>query len=259
MSAPKAYSGTMSLSVERHCYELNRCNQRGGRMLSIFDLLDAGSLDLDLATYLMAEVTLGASFMVGAFPGGAGKTTVMCALLNLVPPEVELVAVTPEAVHNAHTVQAQPQCLICHEIGPGRYFSYLWDDALRTYCGLSEQGYQLATNLHANDLPQARKQVCEVNRVPFEQFNRFELMIFLRMSNGIMGTTRRIDKVYASDGIMPHTLVYKHGQGLALELTAQENAWRTQCRAFLEAEYRNGVRTIEQVRERVMEFMGLAT
>ena len=34
--------------VAHHCLEFNRCNQRGGRMLSVFDLIEAGTLDLDL-------------------------------------------------------------------------------------------------------------------------------------------------------------------------------------------------------------------
>ena len=75
----------MDNAITRHCEELDRCNQRGQRMLSIFDLLAAKTLDLDLAAYLMARISLGASFMVGSVPGGAGKTTVMCALLNFIP------------------------------------------------------------------------------------------------------------------------------------------------------------------------------
>ena len=51
-------------------------------MLSVFDLLEAKTIDLDLAAYLMARISKGSSFMVGSVPGGAGKTTVMCALLN---------------------------------------------------------------------------------------------------------------------------------------------------------------------------------
>ena len=40
------------MSIQEHCGELNRCNQRGGRMLSVFDLLEANTLDLDLAAWL---------------------------------------------------------------------------------------------------------------------------------------------------------------------------------------------------------------
>jgi type IV secretory pathway ATPase VirB11/archaellum biosynthesis ATPase len=54
-------------------------------MLSLVDLIEAGTLDLPLAAYLAAAMRAGASLMVGARPGGAGKTVVMCALLNFLP------------------------------------------------------------------------------------------------------------------------------------------------------------------------------
>jgi len=60
-------------AIAKHCDELNRCNQRGGRMLSVFDLLAAKTLDLDLAAYLMARISTGSFFMVGSVPAGAGK------------------------------------------------------------------------------------------------------------------------------------------------------------------------------------------
>lgn len=60
-----------------HCAEIERCNQRGGRMLSIVDLIEAGTMTRELAAYSLAAIGAGASFMVGALPGGAGKTTVI--------------------------------------------------------------------------------------------------------------------------------------------------------------------------------------
>lgn len=77
-------------SIVRHCREIYRCNQRGGRMLSVVDLIEAGILGEELAAYCLAAIGQGASFMVGAMPGGARKTTVMGALLTFVPPDVEL-------------------------------------------------------------------------------------------------------------------------------------------------------------------------
>jgi hypothetical protein len=53
----------MQNAIHQHCAELERCNQRGGRMLSVFDLLKAGTLDLDLAAYFLARISRGASFM----------------------------------------------------------------------------------------------------------------------------------------------------------------------------------------------------
>jgi hypothetical protein len=61
-------------------------------MLSIVDLIEAGTMSREVAAYSLAAIGAGASFMVGALPGGAGKTTVMGALLNFVPLGVPLVA-----------------------------------------------------------------------------------------------------------------------------------------------------------------------
>lgn len=240
-------------AVARHCTALERCNQRGGRMLSVLDLLDAGTLDLDLAAYLMEQIMRGASFMVGAGPGGAGKTTVMCALLNFVPADVELVAATAQTVRNAaRGGGAARRCFICHEIGSGPYFAYLWGRDLRDYCSLIGQGHILATNLHADDLDETRGQVCLENGVPEAHFNRFDLLIYLLVTGGFSRTQRRIEKVYASDSREPHALVYSARSGPSPD---RHGPRQRQCRAFLEEELRSHRRTIEEVRRSTLTFL----
>jgi hypothetical protein len=224
-------------------------------MLSIFDLLAAKTLDLDLAAYLMARISRGASFMVGAVPGGAGKTTVMCALLNSIPVDVTLIAATPEAVCNA-AEKAAPRraCYVCHEIGSGSYFAYLWSDALREYCQLSKRGYMLATNLHADDLEQARNQVCGTNGVRADQFNKFELLIFLRVKGGYFDAHRWIDLVYSSDGSCEHGLIFTAAEGLKKDCYKGDPQYVAACRDFL-SEQAGKTQTIEQTRARVLEFL----
>lgn len=249
----------MDHAIIKHCEELNRCNQRGGRMLSVFDLLDAGTLDLDLAAYLMARISKGASFVVGAVPGGAGKTTVMCALLNLIPVDVSLIAATPQAVYRALKTKSPCRCCyICHEIGAGSYFAYLWDDALQAYCHLSETGHMLATNLHADDLEQAREQVCDDNDVPIEHFNRFELLIFLGIEGDYFKSHRWIEEVYSSDGSSKHTLIFNASENKAVTkdtlLKSTNPAYVDACRDFLRTMAPN-VCTIEDTRRHVVEFL----
>ncbi|MCP4645656.1 MAG: hypothetical protein GY851_34745 [bacterium] len=240
--------------IQRHCAELERCNQRGGHMLSVLDLLDKRTLDMDVAAYLMARISRGSSFMVGANPGGAGKTTVMCALLNLVPAEVELAAATDAAVATASRTKAKRRrCYVCHEIGAGPYFAYLWGAELRTYCELTERGHLLATNLHADDLDEARNQVCVDNRVPEAHFNRFDLMLFLRVERGDYDTIRRVAKVYASDSGKPHRLIFSD-DGTPLDASGADPAWLEACRGWLEYMRTREFRSIEQTRERVWEF-----
>ena len=242
-------------AIAKHCDELNRCNQRAGRMLSVFDLLAAKTLDLDLAAYLMARITTGSSFMVGSVPGGAGKTTVMCALLNFVPVDVPLIAATPEAVYEAAGTRA---CYVCHEIGSGYYFAYLWADELRAYCGLFEHGHMLATNLHADDFEQAKNQVCNTNGVPSKHFNKFELLIFLRIENGHLKANRWIEEVYSGDGSSGHELIFHANDKRTLDENAKhylvDPQYVNSCRDFL-TKIPPDVRTIEDTRRHVVEFL----
>jgi len=241
-------------SIQAHCAELDRCNQRGGRMLSMIDLLEAETLGLDLAAWLMARVAGGASFLVGARPGGAGKTTVMCALLNLAPADRPIVAATPEAVRAAaKEASPAPRCYVCHEIGAGPYFAYLWGADLRAYCSLSEKGHMLAANLHADDLDEAREQVCAGNRVPAVHFNAFRLQVFLRVERGSLRARRRIDKVYASDGVSAHALVFDAENGGLVKSETRDDSRVRNCRAFLEKALIDRARTIGEIRKRFVE------
>jgi hypothetical protein len=246
-------------AIAKHCDQLNCCNQRGGRMLSVFDLLAAKTLDLDLAAYLMARISKGASFMAGSVPGGAGKTTVMCALLNFVPVDVPLIAATPEAVHQAVNGKSkQSACYICHEIGSGHYFAYLWADELRAYCGLSERGHILATNLHADNPQQAKNQVCNTNGVPGKHFKKFELLIFLRIENHYPRTKRWIEEVYSGNGLSEHELIFRANDKRTLGENAKhymaDPEYVAACRDFLK-KIPPSVRTIEDTRRHVVEFL----
>lgn len=244
----------MDAAVARHCRELDRCNPRGGRMLSILDLIDADALDLDLAASLMAKIARGASFLVGARPGGAGKTAVMCALLNLIPPDCEIIAATASAVRAAFD-ESTPRktCYVCHEIGSGPYFAYLWGAHLRAYCALAEKGRILATNLHADDLEEARGQICVENGVPLRHFHTFRLAVFLRVKGGYGSARRWIEKVYSSNGRSPHKLVFYRTSGI--QPSALDAGWERRCRAFLEQVLKAGTRTIEETRGEVVRFL----
>ncbi|PIQ44878.1 MAG: hypothetical protein COW04_10645, partial [Deltaproteobacteria bacterium CG12_big_fil_rev_8_21_14_0_65_43_10] len=64
---------------------LSKLGHRGERPLSVLDLIERETFDLELAAWLMSRVARGASFIVGANPGGVGKSTIMRALLGLAP------------------------------------------------------------------------------------------------------------------------------------------------------------------------------
>jgi hypothetical protein len=241
--------------VMQHCDELDRCNQRGGRMLTILDLLEARTLDLELAAWLLACLSKGVSLLVGARPGGAGKTTVMCSLINLLPAHYELLAADLETVQNSLRIPlSEPACFICHEISPAPYFAYLWRLELKDYLLLFKQGHLLVTNLHADDLDEARNQVCFENGIAPDLFNRFELVLFLRVSGFAQDKERHINQVYQSIGTTPHQLIWNQEIGFTHTGYQNSNDRYPACHAFLSKLLAGHERTTREIRRRVLQF-----
>ena len=238
-------------ALQRHCQEIARCNQRGGRMLSIVDLIEAGTLSRELAAYAFAAIRRGASFLVGALPGGAGKTTVMGALLNFVPRGVALAPADGlDAIAAGMQAPAPRRCYICHEIGSGPYYAYLWDEELRAYFGLAAAGHMLATNLHADTYREAHAQICTDNGVPESALRRMNLMFFLSVRRSGVRVARRSEAVWESDGTSAHRQVFP-AAGAAQEIapTALVPAAALGAgRQVIEELMTRGARTIEDVR-----------
>ena len=244
----------MQVEVFSHCSEINRCNQRGGRMFSIFDLLERETLDIELASFALYWISQGASFLVGANPGGAGKTTVMGALLNFVPFNVPLVAATEQEIFQGikQGQNKKKKCYICHEIGAGHWFAYLWGSTLRNYFSLLDYGHILATNLHADDIEEAYDQICIENRVSESYFRRINLMFYIRI---LSGYRRRIEKVYFSRGNIAHELVYEANKRVNLISNYIENQiYFKKCQDFL-ISHLGKLHTIEETRQALLTFL----
>jgi hypothetical protein len=222
-------------------------------MLSIVDLLDAGTIGRELAAYALAAIGKGASFLVGAQPGGAGKTTVMGALLNFVPPDVELVAADESELARARG--APPRCcFIGHEIGRGDYYAYLWGRPLRDYFAMSRAGHMLATNLHADTVAQAASQICDQNAVPSDDLARVNLMFFVQVSQRGWSIQRRLASVWEGDGRGPHRQIYGAADGLRIgdsRLVSGEQIAR--AGAVIEQVVAGGARRIQEVRAVIVQ------
>ena len=85
-------------------------------MFSIIDLIERETIDIKTASYLAWKIRKGASFITGAVPGGAGKTTVMCALLNLIPDNMEIIPCEDNQIIEALKNRSSPVCVLAHEI-----------------------------------------------------------------------------------------------------------------------------------------------
>jgi len=178
--------------LSANIHEINSLNQRGGRMLSVVDLIEAGTLDVPSAGYLLSEVTRGASFVCAAGPGGVGKTTLLACLLSFLPPGERIVTVTdPGDV----TEPDEPECYLCHEIGAGGYFGYLWGERAARYFALGAQG-RIAATLHADTVSELQDQLLgpSVGAAPAD-LAAVDLLAFMVRD----GDQRRVSSVFEAD------------------------------------------------------------
>ncbi len=245
--------------IDVHVAEINRCNQRGGRMLSLVDLIEAGSVSRPLAAYLAAGMRAGASLLVGANPGGAGKTAVMCALLNFVPDATALVPIAGQGVLAQAMRDPSPgrTCYVAHEIGAGRYFAYLWGGQARAFFGLAANGHSIAGNLHADTLDETYDQLVGRNGVERAHVQAVTLKVYLRMGRGQGGLMQRwVHRVYESVAGEDQLIWEGSRDGQFVQVAPGvlgSEPVRARCAAFLGDLVERNVRRIEEVRLALLE------
>jgi hypothetical protein len=226
--------------------QIESMNQRGGRSLSIVELVGAKTVSLQLASYLITLVLQGASIGSGAQIGGTGKTTLLAALLAFIPPDSRLVTVTsgllreknPTCAGNSKTV------FLCHEISPGSYYSYLWDRDLLHYFGLADGSKNfLAFTIHADSPEEMYPQIINRNTgLKHQDFMKLDLMIFIKGVVTPSGYKRRVTAVYEKD-------VSYIGHVKTFSLVKDKDEIRRISPAFQESGYR------KILREKIMDFL----
>lgn len=176
---------------------IRRGNQRGGRALSVIDLVEAGTLERALCAWLLDRVLAGSSWLVGARPGGAGKTTVMSALLAMVPEGTVAHLVTPSSGWE----RARPgECVVAYEISPHALESYVWGEEVQQMVRLGHGGCRIVSNLHADTLDEARAQVADQCGAGEPGLRAFGMFIPIRVTRGAHGTSRVVERVEFVEG-----------------------------------------------------------
>ena len=193
--------------------EIEKLNQRGGRTLSIVDLVQAGTMNVEMAGRAMRAMAEDASVLTGARPGGAGKTTLMAAILGLMPPEVPIVT-----VEQPHVVQAgldrppnEPACYLVHEIGAGHWYGYLWGPDVATFISLSQGQRRIASCLHADTL----EELTEILSAPpldvdEAALGQIGLILFIHV---LRGRRRRVATFWEADGQGGHRILFQWNPG----------------------------------------------
>lgn len=225
---------------------------------SLLNLIEEQTLDLELAAFLVAHISRGASYITGSGPGGIGKTTTKHALLSFVPAALPFFKALPGAVSS---VGKTASCAIADELSGGRPPTYLWGDDLREFFTLSQQGHFLTSTIHADNLEETHSQIVGENDVPVEHFRALKLIVHICLEGGnpperrIKDTTTRriVNKVYYSDGSDDHQLIYEDQKGLS-EHAPRDLAREKHCRIFLEQMLKGQERSLTAVRQGFLQY-----
>ncbi|MGD1002546.1 MAG: hypothetical protein ABSA67_17790 [Candidatus Brocadiia bacterium] len=223
--------------------ELGHSGQKGGPR-SLPDLIERGTLDLELAAWLVSLVSRGASFIVGAGPSGAGKTTIVQALLSFAPGGLPFAMALPGKINSRDGVA---RCIIAHEISDHDSSVYLWGSDLRKFFALSRQGHMLVGTMHADGLGEVHDQICGSNGVSEARFRAINLFVFVGLEGAASSSRRVIRKVFYSDGAAAHKLVFTRDKGLSAGAPRVVD-YEALCRKFLEETLARRPRTCEETR-----------
>ncbi|MHA1697914.1 MAG: hypothetical protein ACTSWN_03630 [Promethearchaeota archaeon] len=174
--------------------EINGLNQRGGRMLSVIDLIIRGTLSIEMASYLFVAIHYNASFLCCALEGGVGKTALMGALLGCIPPSERIESCTStDTIKRLSNYDRQEKIsLVVHEIGRGHWFGYLWGPPVLEFVKLnSNPMIRVVSNIHADTYSQVTDQFRLFGDPDGDYLKYFDLILFIKILDGMNWRQRR--------------------------------------------------------------------
>ena len=130
-------------------WQISRANEN----LSILDIVDSGTVDFKLAGLLWLLMEHRASVLVAAGPIFAGKTTLLHALLDFLPPGIQQVSLRgyEEDFSFLNSNKPDKTYLVAEEISNHSY-EYLWGYQVIKAFELLAKGYALGSTIHARNV-----------------------------------------------------------------------------------------------------------
>lgn len=209
---------------EHNLSEIRSLNQRGGRTLSVMDLIADGTLTEQMAAYMLVKMASGSSVLTAAQQSGTGKSTLLANILGFLPPGERIISTSSAEVIRRGLDNDEPSCYLAHEIGSGRWFGYIWGQQVKEYFALADRGHRLASCLHADTMDELREQLRRSpNEVKEDELRAVDLICFMRMIR-LRGTVqRRVCSVHAlADGEYQRVWEYRQDEEIFADMGAEE-------------------------------------
>jgi len=248
------------------------------RPLSIVDLMRNGNLDARIAAFLWLAMEHRASIVVTSTLEDAGKTTLLTALLDFLPPAVETIYLRGwyERFDFVESKDPNVTYLLCNEISDNLP-TYLWGPGVRRLFETAALGYSLATTTHVNDAAGVIDLLTSYPlEVPRRLLSQIDFVLTLGGGSRSSGYLRRLMRVemirnlgdgdglsveaIAERDVLLGPLVTRPGQligvltdrfGMTRQNATTQFARREQ---FLDQLNRDGIESAESVRDAIRRF-----
>lgn len=252
--------------------------------MSIVELIQAGTLDSRLAALFWLAIDRKASLIFASEPPMAGKTTLLTALIALLPPHYEVVYTWGWREDFAWLQETDPSrtYIMVNEISD-HLPTYLWGPAVRRVFEALGKGYSLGATMHATTPQEVFEQLMGLPLgVSAEVVACLHLLGFLDVVYGNGGVIRRLARVdvvlpFAPASRCPSTLriaswepkgaeyrLSLEGQGgmaLARRLGLDPSIFLAEIErraTFLEGLVHSRTTSLAAVRERVLLYKGVS-
>jgi type IV secretory pathway ATPase VirB11/archaellum biosynthesis ATPase len=244
---------------KRNINAIQKLNQRGGRMLSVVDLFEDGTLDRKLIKFFIRRIWSGDSILAAAGPSGTGKTTLMGSLLNLIPPGVRIQ--TAERGDPIGT-KGSSYLHMAHELNDAPYYGYIWGVEARQFLKLARDGQLMAT-LHAESLEGVRNKLSgQPVGLGKKEFEEIDLVITMKKSRQGRETVRRVEEVYGFSGGAHRKLFkwnstddsYEEVKSSTYRENREEKFNQLDTAGFLDRLLAERPKRLNEVRELLLEF-----
>jgi hypothetical protein len=166
--------------------------------MSIIELIHAGTLDEQTAAFLWIAMEHRASIIVAATPHEAGKTTMLTALLDFVPPDVELIYLRGWYERFEFLEQSQGPSttyLLSNEIS-SHLPIYMWGRGVRQMFEAASAGFGFGTTVHAASADEVLRMLENYPlEVPPSMLTEIDLIVTLSFRPGTRNPSRRVMRV----------------------------------------------------------------
>ncbi len=152
--------------------------------LSIIDVVNSGTVDYKLAGLLWLLMEHRASLLVAAGPSFVGKSTLLHALLDFLPPDVEQVTLSGYDEDFRLTGVGKPEntYLVTEEMSPHSY-EYLWGRQVVKAFELIPKGYALGGTIHARNIKEVAY-ILNALGVPLSLIASLGMVVTLQVTRG---------------------------------------------------------------------------